>query len=128
MFLRYFAVNSGLRFAPSRHLTLHRNYKTGDRSALCMPTIQNGGFEKVDIKRSGSQSSGKGPSEWFTGNVRVDPLFDAHDPAHASGASVTFEPGARTADVRNSDISAWNTGVTIHSGLFRERKAEHAES
>src|SRR5579862_6935489 len=51
----------------------------------------------MEIKRSGSQPSDKGPAEWFTGNVRVDPLFDAHDPARTSGANVTFEPGARTA-------------------------------
>lgn len=51
----------------------------------------------MDIKRSGSQPSGKGPSEWFTGTVRIDPLFSAPEPACAGGASVTFEPGARTA-------------------------------
>jgi len=51
----------------------------------------------MDIKRSGSQPSGKGPSEYFTGTVRIDPLFEAPDPARAVGASVTFEPGARTA-------------------------------
>jgi quercetin dioxygenase-like cupin family protein len=51
----------------------------------------------MDIKRSGSQPSGKGPSEYFTGTVRIDPLFQAPDPARAVGASVTFEPGARTA-------------------------------
>ncbi len=51
----------------------------------------------MDIRRVGSQPSGKGPAEWFTGAVRVDPLFAVHDPARASGASVTFEPGARTA-------------------------------
>ena len=48
----------------------------------------------MDIKRSGSQPSGKGPAEWFTGTVRIDPLFQAPDPARVSGASVTFEPGA----------------------------------
>jgi quercetin dioxygenase-like cupin family protein len=53
--------------------------------------------QTMDIKRNGSQSSGKGPAEWFTGTVRIDPLFDAHDPARAAGAAVTFEPGARTA-------------------------------
>src|SRR5437016_5388236 len=52
---------------------------------------------RMDIKRSGSQPSGKGPVEWFTGTVRIDPLFEAPDPARVSGASVTFEPGARTA-------------------------------
>jgi len=51
----------------------------------------------MEIKRSGSQPSGKGPAEYFTGIVRIDPLFQAHDPARAVGASVTFEPGARTA-------------------------------
>jgi quercetin dioxygenase-like cupin family protein len=51
----------------------------------------------MDIKRSGSQPSDKGPAEWFTGTVRIDPLFRAPDPARAAGASVTFEPGARTA-------------------------------
>ena len=51
----------------------------------------------MDIKRSGSQPSGKGPAEYFTGAVRIDPLFQAPDPARVAGASVTFEPGARTA-------------------------------
>jgi quercetin dioxygenase-like cupin family protein len=51
----------------------------------------------MDIKRSGSQPSGKGPDEYFTGTVRIDPLFHANDPARTSGALVTFEPGARTA-------------------------------
>jgi quercetin dioxygenase-like cupin family protein len=51
----------------------------------------------MEIKRSGSQASGKGPSDWFTGNVRIGPLFQAVDPALVQCASVTFEPGARTA-------------------------------
>jgi quercetin dioxygenase-like cupin family protein len=51
----------------------------------------------MDIKRSGSQPSGKGPAEYFTGTVRIDPLFQAADPARVVGATVTFEPGARTA-------------------------------
>jgi quercetin dioxygenase-like cupin family protein len=55
------------------------------------------GIQSMDIKHNGSQPSGKGPSEWFTGIVRVDALFAAQEPARASGASVTFEPGARTA-------------------------------
>ena len=54
----------------------------------------------MEIKRNGSQPSRKGPAENFTGAVRVDPLFQAPDPARASGGSVTFEPGAR---------SAWHT-------------------
>jgi quercetin dioxygenase-like cupin family protein len=51
----------------------------------------------MDIKRNGSQPSAKGPADWFTGTVRIDPLFQAADPARAAGACVTFEPGARTA-------------------------------
>jgi quercetin dioxygenase-like cupin family protein len=51
----------------------------------------------MDIKRSGSQPSGQGPPDYFTGAVRIVPLFQAPDPARALGVSVTFEPGARTA-------------------------------
>jgi quercetin dioxygenase-like cupin family protein len=51
----------------------------------------------MEIKRAGSQPSTKGPADYFTGIVRVDPLFQAPDPAHVQCASVTFEPGARTA-------------------------------
>jgi len=72
-------------------------------------------IKAMDIKRNGTQPSGKGPAEWFTGTVRIDPLFKAPDPARVSGASVTFEPGART---------AWHTHplgqtliVTAGSGL-----------
>jgi quercetin dioxygenase-like cupin family protein len=54
----------------------------------------------MDLRRCGSQPSGKGPAEYFTGNVHIDPLFEAPDPARARGASVTFESGAR---------SAWHT-------------------
>lgn len=55
------------------------------------------GLEAMEIKRAGSQASAKGPSDWFTGTVRVDPLIQAPDPALVQGANVTFEPGARTA-------------------------------
>src|SRR3569623_277319 len=51
----------------------------------------------MDIKRSGSQPSGKGPAEYFTGTVRIDPLIQAPDPSRTVSTSVTFEPGARTA-------------------------------
>jgi len=54
-------------------------------------------MQHMDIKRSGSQPSTKGPEQYFTGTVRIDPLFEAPDPARARGASVTFEPGARSA-------------------------------
>ena len=50
----------------------------------------------MEIRRNGTRPSNKGPGDWFTGVVRVDPLFAAHDPARTAGASVTFEPGARS--------------------------------
>jgi len=73
----------------------------------------------MEIKRSGSQPSGKGPQDWFSGTVRIDPLFNAAAPARVAGASVTFEPGART---------AWHThplGQTlmVTSGLGRVQRA-----
>jgi quercetin dioxygenase-like cupin family protein len=51
----------------------------------------------MEITRAGSRPSGKGPEDWFTGTVRLDPLFSAKEPARAGGSLVTFEPGARTA-------------------------------
>ncbi len=51
----------------------------------------------MEITRNGEQASGKGPAEWFTGSVRMDPLFAAPEPARVTGLNVTFEPGARTA-------------------------------
>ena len=51
----------------------------------------------MELKRSGSQHSAKGPAEYFTGSVRIDPLFQAADPSRVSASLVTFEPGARTA-------------------------------
>jgi len=54
----------------------------------------------MDIKQAGTQPSAQGPLEYFTGAVRIDPLFEAAHPARVRGASVTFEPGAR---------SAWHT-------------------
>ncbi|HTX42537.1 MAG TPA: cupin domain-containing protein [Acidobacteriaceae bacterium] len=51
----------------------------------------------MEIRRAGTQAPRRGPAEYFTGEVRIDPLFEAPEPARAAGASVTFEPGARTA-------------------------------
>ena len=71
----------------------------------------------MDIQRSGSRPSTKGPTDYFTGTVRIDPLFQASDPARAVGSSVTFEPRART---------AWHTHplgqtliVTVGCGLVQ---------
>jgi len=71
----------------------------------------------MDIKRNGTQPSGKGPSDWFTGTVRVDPLFNAVAPARATGASVTFEPGART--VWHTHPLGQTLIVTAGSGLVQ---------
>jgi quercetin dioxygenase-like cupin family protein len=51
----------------------------------------------MDITRAGTQPSANGSADWFTGTVRIDPLFQTRTPARAAGATVTFEPGARTA-------------------------------
>lgn len=51
----------------------------------------------MEITRTGSKPSGKGPTDWFTGAVRIDPLFDANEARRGAAAIVTFEPGARTA-------------------------------
>jgi quercetin dioxygenase-like cupin family protein len=72
----------------------------------------------MNITRAGSQPSSKGPADWFTGTVRIDPLFAAPEPARVAGATVTFEPGART---------AWHThplGQTliVLSGLGRAQR------
>jgi quercetin dioxygenase-like cupin family protein len=69
-----------------------------DTATPTVPTERRN--ETMQITRGGSQPSRKGPAEYFTGTVRVDPLFQAPEPARVSGGSVTFEPGAR---------SAWHT-------------------
>ena len=71
----------------------------------------------MDIKRNGSQPSGKGQAEYFTGTVRIDPLFEAKEPARAGGVSVTFEPGARTA--WHSHPLGQNLIVTAGCGLVQ---------
>ena len=74
----------------------------------------------MEIKRSGSQPSGKGPADYFTGAVRIDPLFEAPEPARVRGASVTFEPGARTAwhthPLGQTLIVIWGVGLAQHWG------------
>jgi quercetin dioxygenase-like cupin family protein len=75
------------------------------------------GIQKMDIKRSGSQPSGKGQVEYFTGSVRIDPLFGANEPTRAGGVSVTFEPGARTA--WHSHPLGQNLIVTAGCGLVQ---------
>jgi quercetin dioxygenase-like cupin family protein len=74
-------------FAASAALDAHATDSNTQRNAIM----------DIDIKRNGSRPSTKGNSDWFTGSVRVDPLFQAPHPGRVSGGLVTFEPGARTA-------------------------------
>jgi quercetin dioxygenase-like cupin family protein len=67
----------------------------GARDNAAAQTVQR--RMAMEIKRSGSEASRKGPADWFTGTVRIDPLFQARESARVSGGHVTFEPGARTA-------------------------------
>jgi quercetin dioxygenase-like cupin family protein len=69
----------------------------GPADAQARTAATQGKNEMLEITRSGSQPSRKGTTEYFTGAVRIDPLFQASDPARVSGSSITFEPGARTA-------------------------------
>lgn len=72
----------------------------------------------MDIKRIGTQVSAKGPADWFTGTVRIDPLFQAAAPARVAGASVTFEPGART----NWHTHPLGQTLIVTSGLGRAQR------
>ena len=83
-----------------------RTFMITSGAALATPAIRRPDGEarlttsqesKMNITRIGSQPSAKGPDDWFTGTVRIDRLFQVQAPARAAGASVTFEPGARTA-------------------------------
>jgi quercetin dioxygenase-like cupin family protein len=76
-------------------IVIERSFRTKKRTQATISRTH--GACKMEIKRIGSQPSAKGPAEYFTGTVRIDPLFQANPPARARGASVTFEPGARTA-------------------------------
>src|SRR6266536_4856231 len=81
--------------------------------------------QTITITRSGSQPSRQAPAQYFTGSVRIDPLFQAKDPSHTSGSYVTFEPGAR---------SAWHTHplgqtliVTAGTGWVQQEGGEKQE-
>ena len=68
-----------------------------NRTSVLASEVQKEVQMGTDIKRNGSRPSQKGPEDWFTGAVRIDPLFQAPDPARVGAGQVTFEPGARTA-------------------------------
>jgi quercetin dioxygenase-like cupin family protein len=76
-------------------LAMLASVRSGFRQAAAENGYQ-GRKGTMDIKRNGSRPSGKGPEAWFTGTVRVDPIFQVGDPARLSGGQVTFEPSART--------------------------------
>jgi hypothetical protein len=77
---------------------------------------------QMEIKRSGSRPSAKGSADWFTGSVRVDPLFQAPDPARVAGASVTFEPELAPRGIR----IPWNWRAEFHAD--REKECPNATS
>ena len=90
---RWFGLNVGRRNnAEAQIVESYWNQDGADGLSLTEEERRN-----MEIKRSGSQPSTKGPADWFSGTVRIDPLFAAPDPSRVVGASVTFEPGARTA-------------------------------
>jgi 4-carboxymuconolactone decarboxylase len=98
------AVNVGKKKADNASgiLSTVLSARQTQQSHPMMPSVGTSAATKEDsqtisIARSGSQPSMTGSAEYFTGTVRVDPLFQPHAPSRASGASVTFEPGARTA-------------------------------
>jgi hypothetical protein len=79
---------------------IRRDVNPGSQLGLCSKRGATGAAEggnEMEIKRCGSQPSRTGPSDYFTGTLRIGPLFDAPEPRRVSRASVTFEPGARTA-------------------------------
>ncbi len=78
---------------PARGFSLSRSLREREITFDAL-TLES---ELMEIKRGGSQPSGKGPAEYFTGTVRIDPLFSPPDPARVAMALVTFEPSARTA-------------------------------
>ena len=83
--------------AAGRAAGFHRAEPGQHTARQTTATVSKGGTRKWTSNEVAHSLPAKGPAEYFTGTVRIDPLFQAHDPARALGASVTFEPGARTA-------------------------------
>jgi quercetin dioxygenase-like cupin family protein len=78
----------------------HANEASASTGSGARPAVSHADSQTITITRSSSQPSSKGSAQYFTGSVRIDPLFQAKDPSYTSGAYVTFEPGGR---------SAWHT-------------------
>jgi quercetin dioxygenase-like cupin family protein len=96
-------MDNGLTQSETAEMIAHLAFYAGWSNAMSAVPVAEDVFESdriedcsMDITRAGSQPSGKGPADYFTGTVRIDPLFKAPAPARVSGAAVTFEPGART--------------------------------
>ena len=96
----------------------------GASASGAAPTVSAQGSQ-INITRSGSQPSGKGPAENFTGSVRIDPLFRPNAPSRTSGSLVTFEPGARTAWHKHS--LGQTLVVTTGAGWVQEWGGEKRE-
>jgi 4-carboxymuconolactone decarboxylase len=103
----------------------HANEATASSEASGREAVANEDSQKITITRSGSQPSRQAPTEYFTGSVRIDPLFQAKDPSQTSASYVTFEPGAR---------SAWHTHplgqiliVTAGTGWVQQEGGEKQE-
>jgi quercetin dioxygenase-like cupin family protein len=103
----------------------HANEASASTGSGARPAVSNEDSQTITITRSGSQPSSKGSAQYFTGSVRIDPLFQAKDPSKVSGAYVTFEPGAR---------SAWHTHplgqtliVTAGTGWVQQEGREKQE-
>jgi 4-carboxymuconolactone decarboxylase len=103
----------------------YANEATSSPGSDARPAASNEPSPSITIMRNGSRPSSKGPTEYFTGSVRRDPLFEANDPSHTSGAYVTFEPGAR---------SAWHTHplgqtliVTAGTGWIQQEGGQKQE-
>ena len=95
-----------MKTTPKNNFSRRDFLKVATAVAFVCPSVsgaqsRDGSVQQKEINmkiiRVGSQPSTKGPSDWFTGTVRLEPLFQTNEPARAAGASVTFEPGARTA-------------------------------
>jgi quercetin dioxygenase-like cupin family protein len=93
---RTFTIRTAVPFSRRTFLKTALPFPALLRAQADIPAIQRQDYT-MEIKRSGSQPSTQGSAEYFTGTVRIDPLFQPKEPARALGASVTFEPGARTA-------------------------------
>jgi quercetin dioxygenase-like cupin family protein len=103
----------------------HASTQNASSTTNATPVTSSRDLQKINITRSGSISSSQGPAEYFTGSARIETLINPNEPSRLSGASVTFEPGART---------AWHTHplgqtliVTAGTGWVQQEGGEKQE-